>query len=197
VARQVDLISTRTSTHYLLIGLDANELSSFKLMMWITKYEARVMDWAQSLGLNFITFLGGDLWIHNDDNQDRCNLFGEKRNCIVGVVSNEQPLRIKTLDSTGIYSNSAWEVVSITIPPTLNYPDGQYSKIPLEQFKKRNGVWQAKFLRNLKSSSDTESILDAIQGEQLKGQEAYMVLRNTSNEQVKLFQVVVNSTTSR
>jgi hypothetical protein len=149
------------------------------------------------MGLNWLSFLEGDLWIHNDDNQDRCNLFGEKRDCIVQVVANENPLQVKLLDSVGIHSDSVWEITSITIPPSLNYPAGMESRIPLEQFKKRDGVFRARFLRNLKSTSDTESINDAINGEPLRGYEALMTLKNTSNDQVKLFKVSVNMTTSR
>jgi hypothetical protein len=149
------------------------------------------------MGLNFITFLGGDIWIHNDESVDRCNLFDEKRDCIVGVVSNEQPLKIKLYDSLGVWSNDEWEVTSITIPATMNYPDGMSSRIPTAHFKKRSGVWRAKFLRNLKSSSGTESVLDAVSGEALRGQVAYMTLKNTSNDQVSLFKVEVDCSEAR
>jgi hypothetical protein len=193
----VDIISTRTGYHVLEIGVDADSLCDFQIQCWITKYGARLVDVVQAMSLNFISFLGGDLWVHNDDTQDRCNLFGEKRDCIVGVVANEQPMIVKVFDSMDVHSDSTWEVTSITIPPTLNYPTGMSSQIPAELFKKRSGVWRAKFLRNLKSASDTVNVLDAIQGEMLRGTEAYIVLKNTSNEQVKLFKVTVNETSAR
>ena len=193
----VDIIATRTDWHVLQIGLDASDLADFKIQCWITRYGKRMIDLAQAMGLNWISFMGGDLWIHNDDTQDRCNLFGEKRDCIVGVVANEQPMTVKVFDSIGIQSDAQWEVTSITIPPTLNYHAGMSSAIPTEHFKKRGGLWRAKFLRNMKSTSDTASVLEAIQGEPLRGQEAYIVLKNTSNDQVKLFKITVNETTSR
>ncbi len=177
--------------------MNSDELADFRIMCWITKYGARMIDVAASMSLNFISFMGGDLWVHNDDTQDRCNLFGEKRDCIVGVVANEQPMTVKVFDSMDVHSDSVWEVTSITIPPTLNYPSGMESKIPTELFKRRSGLWRAKFLRNLKSTSDTASVLEAIQGETLRGQEAYIVLKNTSNEQVKLFKITVNETSAR
>jgi hypothetical protein len=193
----VDILSTRTGFHVLEIGVDSNSLCDFRIQCWITRYGARMIDIAQAMSLNFITFMGGDLWIHNDDTTARCNLFEEKRDCIVGVVTNESPMQIKLLDSVGIHSDNVWEIVSVTIPPTLNYPSGMSSAIPTAQFKKRDGVYRAKFLRNLKSASDSVSILDAIQGEQLRCAEAYLVLKNTSNDQVKLFEVTVEMTTSR
>lgn len=197
MARQIDIISSRQGIHVIEIGLNSNELSSFKLQMWLTKYGIRMVDWVQSMGLNFISFMGGDIWIHNDDSVARCNLFGEKRDCVVGVVSNEDPLRIKVYDSLGVFSDSEWEVTSITIPPTLNYPNGMYSTIPTARFNKRDGVWKASFLRNMKSTSDTASVIDAIKGEPLRGQEAYIVLKNISDSQVKLFKIEVNATVSR
>jgi hypothetical protein len=197
MARLVEIISTVTGKHYVLIGYDSQELSSFKLQMWIHKTGVRMTDWCQSLGLNFCTFMGGDIWIHNDENQDRCNLFDEKRDCVVGVMANEQPGTVKIYDSMGVQSDHQWEVTSVVIPPTLNYPDGMESKIPTAQFKRRQGLWRAKFLRNMKSSSGTASTLDAIRGEELRGQTMYMTLKNTSNDQVKLFMIEVNETTSR
>lgn len=197
MSRQVDIISTRDGIHHLEIGLDSDSLSDFSIMIWITKYGARLVDFTQAMGLNFVSFIGGDLWIHNDEDQDRCNLFGEKRDCIVGVVVNENPLKIKLLDSLGVHSNATWEVTSIIIPPSINYPSGMESKVPAEMFKKRDGVWKARFLRNMKSSSDTASVIDAINGEPLRAYEAYLTLKNTSNNQVSLFKIEANMSSSR
>lgn len=194
---QVDIISTRQGWHAVEIGQDSNSLCDFRIMIWLTKFGARAVDVCQAMGLNFLSFLGGDLWIHNDETVDRCNLFEEKRDCIVGVVTNEQPMTIKVLDSVDIHSNDRWEITSITIPATLNHPSGMESKLPLEQFKKRNGVWQGHFLRNFKSTSSTASVLDGIRGEELKGAVALLTLKNTSNDQVSLFKVTVNATTAR
>jgi hypothetical protein len=197
MSRLVEIVSSTSGKHYILIGLSGSELSSFNLQLWVTKYQIRMVDWVQSMGLNLISFIGGDLWIHNDDTVDRCNLFGEKRDCIVGVVSNEMPNVVKIWDSLGVQSDSAWEVTSITIPPSLNHPQGMTSVLPTAQFKRRDGVWQAKFLRNLKSASGSVSVLDAVQGEELKGSEMYLTLKNTSNDQVKLFALEFNMTKSR
>ena len=197
MSRLVEVVSSVSGKHYVLIGLDGSELSSFSLQLWITKYGVRMIDWTQSMGLSFCSFLGGDLWIHNDETVDRCNLFGEKRDCIVGVVSNELPNVVKIWDSLGVQSDSPWQVTSITIPPSLNHPQGMTSVLPTAQFKRRDGEWRAKFLRNLKSASGSVSVLDAVQGEELKGSEMYLTLKNTSNNQVKLFALEFNMTKSR
>lgn len=199
MAREIELVSTTEGVHYLVFGLDGSANASFAIQMWIEKFGQRMIDWCQYMGLNFITFMGGDLWVHNQDDadQDRCMLFDEKRDCIVGVVSNEEPHRIKLFDALGVFTDSEWEVSQIVIPPSLNYPHGMYSRIPKERFKKREGVWRAEFLRNMKTTSDTPSVIEALSGEPLRGTHIYMLLKNTSNEQVKLFKVDVMSTKSR
>lgn len=200
MAREIEIVALENSKHFLLVGFDDSELASFRWQLYLTKYGARSIDWCQAIGLNFITFMGGDLWVHNSDTAPRANLFGEQKEVQMGVVINEEANTIKLFDSLGVHSDGQWEVVSVTIPPTLNRPAGMSSKIPKERFKKREGVWRAEFLRNMKTSSDTESIKDAISGEPLRGYEAYLVLKNVNNpsgEQVKLFKIDANLTKMR
>jgi hypothetical protein len=197
MAREIVLVSTTTGVHHLEFGMDANELSSFAIMCWITKYGQRAVDWLQGLSLGFISFMGGDVWIHNSDDVPRVNFFGEQKETKVGIVANENPLIVKILDSIGIHSDHKWEVESLTIPMALNTPNGMYSKIPKERFKKREGVWQCEFLRNMKTTTATASVIEAIKGEHLRGYSAYLVLRNTDTTEVKLFKVSINMTASR
>ena len=195
--RQIDLVATQNGIHYLLFGLNANEFSTFSIKCWITHYGYRAVDWLQSLSLGFVSFMGGDIWIHNSENVPRNSLFGEQKYSEVGIVANEKANIIKLLDSIGIHSTGEWEVESVTIPTTLNYPNGMYSRIPKGRFKKRDGVWQAEFLRNMKTSGSTLSIIDAIKGEPLRGNSAYLVLKNTDTTETSLFKVDINFTHSR
>jgi hypothetical protein len=195
--RQIDLIAASTGKKYLLFGLNQNEFSTFSIKCWITHYGYRAVDWLQSLSLGFVSFMGGDIYVHNSENVPRNNFFGEQKYSEVGIVANEKANVIKLLDSIGIHSTGEWEVESVTISKTLNYPNGQYSKIPKGRFKKREGVWQAEFLRNMKTSSGTISIIDAIKGEPLKGYSAYIVLKNTDTTETSLFKIDINQTHSR
>ena len=197
MAREVQIIAESTGRHYLLFGFSANEMSSFSLQMWITHYGQRAVDWVQALSQGFCTFMGGDIWVHNSTDVPRNNLFGIQRNSKVGIVANEKADIIKFLDSIGINSDGKWEIESITIPKTLNYPNGMYSKIPKERFKKREGIWQSEFLRNMKTSSGTISAIEAIKGEPLKGNSAYLILKNTDTTECKLFKININMTSSR
>ena len=200
MAREIIIMANEDGSHYLLVGLDPDSLSSFSWQLWLHKTGARTIDWCQAMSLSYVTFMGGDLWVHNSDTAPRANLFGEQKEVKMGVVVNEQANSLKLMDSIGIHSDGMWEVESIIVPPSLNHPQGMNSKVPKERFKKRNGVYRAEFLRNLKSTSDSDSIKDAISGEELKGHFAYMVLKNVNNsggEQVKLFKLDINMTTLR
>ena len=200
MSRVVQLMATESGQHYILIGLDANSLSSFEMQLWLEKFGKRMIDWLSPLGQNMISFMGGDLWVHNSDKSPRANLFGEQKEVEVGVVVNTEPNKVKLLNSLGIQSDSEWEVISLVIPPTLNRPAGMYSKIPKEHFKKRNGVWRAHFLRNLKTNASSVTFTDAVKGEELSGHTAYMILRNVNNptgDQVKLFGLEVDMDVAR
>lgn len=199
MARDIVLYSKSDGEHYLLFGLDNEELANFSIQMWIEHFGERLVDWVQSMGLNFITFMGGDLYVHNQDDADqyRCKLFGEHKDCIVGVVTNEEGGHVKLYDSLGIHTDHEWEITDIYVQATLNYPDGMYSKLPKERFKKRDGIWRAEFLRNMYTNSGTASVVDLINGEPLRGYAMYMLLKNTDTEQVKLFGLTVNATLSK
>jgi hypothetical protein len=197
MSRQVDIVATSTSTKYLLFGFEASELSSFKLQMWITKTGARAVDWLQSLSLGFCSYIGGNIYLHNSDEVPRCELFGEKKDCKIGVVVNEGGTQKKILDSLGIQTDSNWEVESLIIPPDLNYPNGMDSRIPSSFFKKREGGIYSEFLRNSKTTSSTVKAIELLNGEPLRGSSAYFILKNTSDDKVQLWEVQVNMTISK
>lgn len=197
MAREVQIIAESTGRHSLLFGWNANELASFSLQMWITHYSQRAVDFVQSLSQGFVSFMGGDIWTHNDPSVPRANLFSEQKEMKVGIVANQDANVVKILDSIGIHSDENWEVESVTIPKTLNQPNGMYSKIPKGRFLKREGVWRSEFLRNMKSTSAIASVKEAISGETLRGYSAYLVLKNTSTTECRLFKIDINMTKSR
>jgi hypothetical protein len=141
--------------------------------------------------------MGGDLYVHNSDLVPRANLYGEQRDVKVGVVANQDSNLVKILDSIGIHSDGKWEVESLTIPHSLNNPDGMFSRIPKERFKKRESIWQAEFLRNMKTSSGNLSAIEAVKGESLRGESAYLILKNTDTTETKLFKIDINMTKNR
>ena len=196
---EIELVATSSGTHYLLFGMNASETASFGVQMWITKHGKRAVDWLERLSLGWIVFLGGDVWIMNQPESivERVNFFGEHKDVYMSVVANENPNMVKILDSLGIHTDGEWEVTSVIIPKTLNYPNGMSSRIPLGKFKKREGIWRAEFLRNMQTTSSTDSVLELLRGEPLRGRAAYLVLRNVQTTEVKLYAISVAMTTSK
>jgi len=195
--RIIELVATSSNTHYLLFGMNNSEVSSFSIQLYITHFGQRAVDWLQSLSLGWIAFMGGDVWLANSNNVPRVNFFGEQKYSEVGVVANQEPNLVKLLDSIGIYSDGKWSVESVTIPKDLNHPNGMFSRIPKERFKKRDGVFQAEFLRNMKTTDGVSRVKDAIGGEPLRGASAYLVLKNTDTTEVRLYKVDFNMSGNR
>ena len=195
--RTIEIVATTNGRHKVCIGMSDSEIASFKMKAWITHYGERAVDWVQNLSLGYVSFMGGNIWVHNSDSVDRCNLFGEQKDCIVGIVANQETGLVRILDSLEVHSNDEWEVESITIPASLNYPNGMYSKVPTARFRRREGVWTAEFLRNMLTSSGSISVIESVKGEPLRGESAFIRLKNTSTSQVKLLKVTINMTSSR
>lgn len=193
---EVELVSASDGPHTVCFGLDGGELSSFGVQMYLTKYGKQATDWVERLSLGFVSFLRGDLWIQNSPDVDRNYFFEEYKDSVVGVVVNEQPDIVKILDSIGIHTDKEWEVTSVIIPESLNYPDGMSSRIPSARFKRREGVLRSEFLRNELSTNGTANVLDLLRGEELRGAVAILTLTNTSTDEVKLFKITVNMTSS-
>ena len=198
MSRTIQLTALTSDIYELQFGFSQSELSTFSIQMWITRTGKRSVDLLSSISLGFCSFMGGNIYLHNDDTTQRCTLFGEKKDMKVGFVINEQPNVNKILESLGIHTDDdQWEVESVTIAPDQNYPDGQYSIIPTNKFKKRGGVLWSEFQRNMKSSSSTISYLEALSGDALRGKTAYVVLKNTSTDKVELWELEINLTKSR
>lgn len=193
----ISLTATTDGVHYIYAGVDAGVTFYAGLRMYIVRTGAHLVEWMQGLGIGWISMIGTELWKHNSDNVPRCNFFGEQKDMVVGLVFNEALGEIKVLDSMEIHSTGEWVVDSIELPATLNYPNGMYSKIPQNIFRNREGVLYAEFMRNMKSADGTVRHIQALKGEELRGDSAYMVLRNTSTSEVSLFKVRINATTSR
>ena len=197
MARIIELVATTQGSHYLIFGFSSSELATFSLQLYITKYGKRAIDWLQAMSLGFVSFSGGNVYLHNDDSVPRANLFGEQKDKKFGLVINEQATTTKILDSIGIYTDGNWEVESVTIPPDFNYPDGMFSRIPSSYFKKREGVLYSNFLRNGKTSSSVVKQSELLSGEPLRSNEAYVVIKHIGTAETQVWKVDCQCTASR
>ena len=196
--RQITLTATTDSIHFLQFGFPAGVTGTFSVQAYITRVGARSIDVLCPISLGFLSFMGGNVYVHNDDNAERCNLFGQKQDFKIGMIANEMPSQVKILNSLGIKTDSdKWEVESVTVPMNKNYPHGQYSVIPQSAFVKREGVLYADFKRNMKTSSNTVSYIEALTGESLRANAAYVLLKNTDINKVELWELQIDFSKSR
>ena len=98
MSRVIEIVSTTDGKHKLLVGMNSNELASFRMMLWVTRYGERAVDFLQSLSQGFVSFMGGDIWVHNSDDVPRVNFFGEQKYAEVGIVANVSPTIVILLD---------------------------------------------------------------------------------------------------
>jgi hypothetical protein len=164
---------------------------------WECTVDIENADLLRSTSRDLISFIDEDLYIHNDS-VNRGRFYGVDHAMRLNVIMNESAAFDKILDSISLNTNNGdWVVTDIVLPPTPQYPNGQYSKIPNEVFTNRESGMHSEFLRNMKTSSATESLLELREGEQLRGQTATITLENDATTEVLLFDVVINMSPSK
>lgn len=168
-----------------------------KKKRWECTVDLTQADLLRATSRDLISFIGEDLYIHND-NVNRGYFYDGYNALQLNLIMNERPEFTKVLDSIGLNTNNDdWVVTAIEIPPTPQYPNGQSSRIPNAIFTKRENGMYAEFLRNMKTSSTTESLLELREGEELRGQTATITLENSATTEVVLYDVVINMSPSK
>ena len=120
MAQEVQLQSTSSGVHYILFGLDEDAVASFAIQIYLEKFGARIVEWFETLGIGFVSFLGADIWIHNSDEVERNNFYDEQKYSEIGIIINEEPHLVKILDSLSINTSGnatigQWEITQIII----------------------------------------------------------------------------------
>jgi len=147
-----------------------------------------IFNWRESVGT---------LYKLNSDNVDRCNHYGSAQDSYVQFVSHAAPNQIKIFNSLGIYTDSIYVVEPIEIQPSLNYPNGMYSKIPATSFVNEEGVQRSEFLKNMKSRSSAATNYDLINGQDLRSNVIKIKMTNSSTTKIQLMKVDINSEISK
>ena len=150
---------------------------------------AQIPDGYMRTDNRFFSFLVGEMYRHNDTSVNRATFYGLKHDVLVDFIVNEVANEVKVFSSIAIHTDGEWTVDDLEIPENNNYPNGMVSKIPSTEWKKREGKYEAHFLRNMKTSSASSTALDLRNGEPLRGETMYVKLKNTSTSKVRLFKV--------
>jgi hypothetical protein len=145
-------------------------------------------------GKTYISFLNGQLYKHNDNNT-RCNLWGNQYDSYVKVHSNINPNIIKIWDNLEINSTGQWSP-SQDGDIEVGIPVVQQSRLKAGKFEYQEGEYRSEFLRDLLSGYSTPQANNLFNGDALRGYVIELLLRNNDTTEANLRLVKVNGTTS-
>jgi len=171
------------------------------------------MDCGIDCDSSMITFMHGNVYLHNVETVDRCTFYGVKYRQRVKFVANLHPGTNKVFRYLQIGCNSfmgdindirpeqslweAWEDGSIYIPPNNTYPFGQWSRLRKERMELKEGIYYADFLRNSRTRRNIDNLQDLFDGDQLMGRWIQIDLSNESDADAALEFVKVISDVSK
>lgn len=135
---------------------------------WISFYSF-IPDHYSSLGTTLLSFSGVKGYRHNSNNVVRSNFYGTKYKQQINWYSNANPILKKVFKVLGIKSNKAWDVPLIIIEPDATYTRGMQSLLKPNHFELKEGEFSASYLNNMKTTSNTPSVLDLFNGDELRG----------------------------
>jgi L-rhamnose mutarotase len=165
-------------------------------VFWLPSVSQTVMPKMAPGVAEFCSVIGEDLYIHNDSATYN-NFWGVQYDSKLKVVGNVAPNVVKEFLAMAIHTNKPWDVEQILIPATINYPDGMESEIPEGRFEEDEGVLRSDYLCNMKTTSSSTSILDLLNGDNLRGYIIEHTLVNDDTTEVYLFKVDVSSLPSK
>jgi hypothetical protein len=148
------------------------------------------------LYINYGTFFGSwasrTIWVHNSDAVARCTFYGVKYNQQINFNFNINAAIKKIFRSLGIKSNKAWNVSEVSIESDSSYINGCLSEIPVGRFVLKEGEFWAPYMKNKLTHSSTPSILDLINGDEIRGDYAHHKLTNSENGEVWIMGIIIN-----
>lgn len=113
-----------------------------------TSFHSWIPDWMSRLNNRFFTVKGGQLYLHNDeDNPIRNNFYGVQYATTLTYIINEEPSIIKVAKTINTESNKAFDV---TIKSYLNDETVSItqSTIDVAEFVNKEGKWYGYIRRN-------------------------------------------------
>ena len=144
-----------------------------------------------SAGKYFMSFISGNLYLHNSDNVPRNYFYGTQYQSIIRNVFNENANKVKVFDASEINSTAKWHSGTngdIYIPACSMYPLGMRSRLIESKYEGLEGKYYSEYLNNIDTPNMTvdEGLID---GEKLRGQTLVQTFRNSNTDEVKLFSV--------
>jgi len=162
-----------------------------KFWSHVVDYDLR---WAENLGTYLMSTNGTNLYKHNSGNE--LEFYGAVKQPELTFVFNDNPNLEKKLLAMGQKSNLVWDVDSIIISPSTNYPTGMESQIPSGLFEpKESYLWSAYLNDETNIVASNPDLVDAdhalINGRNLIGPSALHTLKATITEKIILYSVKI------
>jgi len=161
------------------------------LNKWVGMFSFIPENYARS-GQVMLSFENGNALMHNSDAVARCTFNGVKYPQVVNWYSNDRGGVKKIFRALRINSNVAWSIDNVTIEPDATYARGMQSKIDKKLFKLKEGHFEAHYMRNMLTKNGSASMLQLVNGDELRGYFVKNEMSNTSDDEVWLLDIEVN-----
>lgn len=132
-------------------------------------------------GIDYCTFKDGGCWLHNYDRFDSyANFYGTQYGSELEVISNMAPSNVKFFKALSVESNEKWEA------PVITNQNNQETELILDDFEEIEDVYYAALLRD---KTTPNVALPLFNGDDMRGNELIIKLKNSLNTFVKLFSI--------
>jgi hypothetical protein len=149
-------------------------------------------EWGESIGTTLLTFLNGEVYIH-DKNEQRATFYDDVKGSEIQFVVNQESKQVKLFSAISVHADKLWfpdQDGDILIPSSTTYPTGMSSRLKPAKFRQKEGLFYSEFLRNGLTPSMTydEGVR---RGQKLRGSIALIRLRNNVSTASNLFSVSI------
>jgi hypothetical protein len=152
---------------------------SHKLRVWSSIF-TYIPDYMGTAGMDLITFKNAQLYIHNSDNVNPMQWYGEESFAVIGMIGNTGNVAAKTWLTVGVETNDTYDVND-------SYPwstrtrgistQTQASDLQKSDFTFQEGRVTAPFLKNIDTPNSASEFTARLEGEDLKGRYVYTQLQ--------------------
>ena len=138
------------------------------------------------VGQGIVSWLNGELWIHNETSVYN-NFYGVQYYSEIEVVGNNLPKKVKIWKAVSIEGNKPWECPTITTPENDLYPNGMLSRLKLNKFIGKEGVWYSELLNDMNTPGISDPIESLINGRELRGHVVNILFRHVGTDLVVMY----------
>ena len=158
---------------------------SENISRWTTKY-SYIPEFMGRAGQSIISWLNGDLWLHNESPIYN-NFYGVQYYSEIEVVGNNLPKKVKIWKAVSIEGNKPWECPTITTPENDLYPNGMLSRLKLNKFVGKEGIWYSELLRDMNTPGISNQVQALINGRELRGHVINVLFRYVGTDLIVMY----------